>query len=995
MKRPRNLLVILLAVAALLVAQRAPGLSAASTAHAARPAAGVATAGKTVSYDQYSLMVDGRRVFLQAGEFEYWRLPSPGLWLDILEKMKAAGFNAVSVYFNWAYHSPKPGVYDFTGVRNVDEFLRMAEQTGLYVIARPGPYINAETTGGGFPGWLKEVPGRARSSAPGYTQAYTDWLGHIDPVIARHQVTRGGSVILYQAENEYAVNTDAQYMTGIQNKARADGIDVPVISNDCCDAASWTSSWASGPGAVQLPGVDTYPQSFDCANPTTTWGPWGAGITERLRPDTPNITPEYQAGAVTSWGGAGSQGCRELTGPDYMKFFYKSNLILGGVTSFSYYMAYGGTSWGWLPGPGNFTSYDYGAAITEDRQLTSKYDEFKRQGYFLRATMPVVAKTHPATAPASSNSAIQTAARVNPDTGTQFVLIRHAVSTSATSESATLDWTTPDGRYSVPVQLSGRDAKVFLAGYDLGGQRLVYSTSEVMTSVFSGDRDVALLYGRQGAPGETVLRYSSRPTVTVLGGTVQASYDAATGDEKLSYAHDGLDRVLISGGGRRPMLLLIGTDATAATFWQAGTVAGPVLVRGTHLVRSARVTGDAVALTADIAGAGDVEVFGPASLRHLAIDGQRVDVRPTASGSLLGHLTSDEPARRPALTARPALPALTDWRTRTEAPEAQPGFNDAGWVSADHTTTALPYPPKTLPVLYADDYGFNYGNVWYRGHFTATGSQTAISLNAITGGSGIYLVWLDGQYLGSADGGTQADSDTHNLNPGPGNFPIPAGLLKPGEKSVLSVLVENMSNNDDWIADDNRFKQPRGLYAASIAGSSGTITWKIQGALGGGNLNDPVRGPLNTGGLYGERSGWSLPGYPDASWSPAGDIARASVASGSVTWYRGTFSLHLPEGQDTPIDLRFAGSTGRYRVSVFLNGWNLGQYINNLGPQHDFVLPAGLLRSRGDNTLALAVIAQDNVTLGAVSLVSPGTIRGGVPVENVLSPPYDPRRAAP
>jgi hypothetical protein len=78
-------------------------------------------------------------------------------------------------------------------------------------------------------------------------------------------------------------------------------------------------------------------------------------------------------------------------------------------------------------------------------------------------------------------------------------------------------------------------------------------------------------------------------------------------------------------------------------------------------------------------------------------------------------------------------------------------------------------------------------------------------------------------------------------------------------------------------------------------------------------------------------------------------------------------------------------------VILFLNGWNLGQYINDLGPQHEFVLPAGLLREHGHNTLALAVIAQDgNVTLGPVSLVAKGNVRGGVPVTDVPSPAYAP-----
>ncbi|MBV9338371.1 MAG: beta-galactosidase, partial [Solirubrobacterales bacterium] len=189
-----------LALAGVVAATLASALPAAASAH-------------TVTYDHYSLKLDGRRIYVWSGEFHYWRLPSPSLWRDVLEKMKAAGYNATSIYFDWGYHSPKPGVYDFTGVRDVDELLRIASQVGIYVIARPGPYINAETDSGGFPAWLDTQKGRARSSAPDYTAAYMEWLSHIDPIIARHQFTNGtGTVILYQVENEYGNNTDATYM---------------------------------------------------------------------------------------------------------------------------------------------------------------------------------------------------------------------------------------------------------------------------------------------------------------------------------------------------------------------------------------------------------------------------------------------------------------------------------------------------------------------------------------------------------------------------------------------------------------------------------------------------------------------------------------------------------------------------------------------------------------------------------------------------------------
>lgn len=887
-----------------------------------------ATPAHTVTYDRYSLSVDGERVFLWSGEFHYFRLPSPWLWRDVLEKIRAAGFTGVSLYFNWAYHSPAPAQYDFSGVRDVDRLLRMTEELGMYAVVRPGPYINAEVSGGGFPAWLKQVPGRARSSDPGYTAAYRDWLGHINPIIARHQITRGGSVIAYNVENEYAANTDAQYMQDLQDTARAAGIDVPITHNQCCDA-SWTPTWASGLGAVQIPGVDDYPQSFECQTPDV-WGPWGAGVTERLSDTAPVYGAEYQAGAI-DLNRAGYEKCRELTGPSYMRYFYKSNLITSGATMFGYYMAYGGTNWGWLGQPNDvYTSYDYGAPITESRQLTDKYAEFKRQGYFVRAVKPLT-RTDSAPAPASSNAAVETLARANPDTGTQFVLVR-----STAGGASTLDWSTPDGSYQVPVTVPARDAMVLLAGYDMGGQRLAWSSSELMTHTKVGDRDVALLYGRAGTDGATVLRYRSRPSVRVLAGSVRSSY--ADGDLRLDYRHEGLARVLVTGGGRPPMLLLLSTNETAAEFWQSGSV----LVRGTALVRSADVRGRTVTVRADTASPSEIEVF--ADARKLVVGGQVVPTHTTASGSLVGQLRGPAPVR---------LPNLDDWRTRRESV-----VDDASWTVADRG-------------LAAGAYGYDHGHVWYRGHFTATGTETAVKLNAITGKNGVYQVWLNDRYLGWAKGGTQADSDAPvNPDPGPGTFTLPK--LPAGTPAVLSVLVENMGHNDDWTADDTRFKQPRGLVGASMVGSSTPVTWRLRG-----NVADPVRGPLNNGGLLGERAGWHLPGQSDRSWD-----RPPAVLQPGVTWYRTEFRMDLPKGQDVPVGLRFDGS-GAYRVLIYVNGWQLGQFTADLGPQREFVLPAGILREHGKNTLAMAVIALEETTPGPVRLVPLANHRGGVPVATV------------
>jgi beta-galactosidase GanA len=502
-----------------------------------------------------------------------------------------------------------------------------------------------------------------------------------------------------------------------------------------------------------------------------------------------------------------------------------------------------------------------------------------------------------------------------------------------------------------------------------------------MTHATIQGTDVAILYGSDGAAGQTVLHYAAAPRVTVLDGTVAASYDAASGDLRLDYTHTGIARVLVRGGGRTPLLLFVTTDAGAASFWRVDTVAGPVLVRGTALVRGAAVVNGTVYLRADTAQPGAVEVFAPAS--RLFVNGDRVAVDTTPSGSLLGSL----PGPRPV-----ALPALTEWRRKSEAPEAAPGFDDAAWVQADRTTTLSPIPPVTLPVLYTDEYGFHEGHVWYRGRFTAQGTERTVSLNAITGRNGIYQVWLNGRYLGWANGGVQADAGPPaNLDAGRGDFAIPPGVLVPGKPATLAVLVENMGHNDDWTAEEIRQRQPRGLTGAVIAGA-GPITWRIQGTRGGEELVDRVRGPLNNGGLFGERAGWHLPGFPDRAWAQVSAIAPAQPPG--VTWYRTQFHLAVPSGQDVSIGLRFAGDgTIGDRALVFVNGWQVGHYIDGPGLQRDFVLPAGILRQQGDNTLALAVIAPDAVAggPGPVSLVVLGNQRGGVVVEDVESPGFSGR----
>ena len=418
-------------------------------------AAGSRTHTHTVSYDRYSFSLDGQRVWLWSAEFHYFRLPNPDLWRDQLEKLKAAGFNTVSLYFSWAYHSPAPGVFDFSGVRDLDRLLDIAQEVGLYVIARPGPYVNAELDSGGFPAWLTTQAGRARTNADDYQAAWEQWFSAVNHIIARHQFTDGrGPVILYQIENEYD-GSDAVYMEELKAAARRDGITVPLFHND----KGRNLLWSAGPGAPEIYATDTYPAGFDCNRTSfpgltdyrflrdgTSFNPPRPGVGNR-----PFFFAEFQGGAFDPWGGPGYDRCRALTGPVFERMFYANN-IENQFTAQNLYMTYGGTNWGWQADPNVvYTSYDYGAAFNEQRQLTEKVPVLKQLGSMV-ATVRDLLKADDLGEVASSNPAIRVWAKENPDTRSRFYFVRHAGNgTAATDDTTTFSVSVPDGTYTASV----------------------------------------------------------------------------------------------------------------------------------------------------------------------------------------------------------------------------------------------------------------------------------------------------------------------------------------------------------------------------------------------------------------------------------------------------------------------------------------------------------------------------------------------------------------
>jgi hypothetical protein len=94
---------------------------------------------------------------------------------------------------------------------------------------------------------------------------------------------------------------------------------------------------------------------------------------------------------------------------------------------------------------------------------------------------------------------------------------------------------------------------------------------------------------------------------------------------------------------------------------------------------------------------------------------------------------------------------------------------------------------------------------------------------------------------------------------------------------------------------------------------------------------DKTRGILNEGGFFGERQGWHLPGFDTSSWVPYNLSDGLPTGKAGVGFFVTTFDLRVPRGYDVPMSFVFDNRQQPYRAQIFVNGWNMGKRVANLG----------------------------------------------------------------
>src|SRR5687768_1803029 len=136
-------------------------------------------------------LLDGAPFRILSGALHYFRV-HPDSWADRIEKARLMGLNTIETYVPWNAHSPRRGVFDTAGMLDLDRFLRLVADAGMYAIVRPGPYICAEWDNGGLPAWLFREPGvGVRRNEKQYLAAVSEYLEQVLRIVRPLQIHEG------------------------------------------------------------------------------------------------------------------------------------------------------------------------------------------------------------------------------------------------------------------------------------------------------------------------------------------------------------------------------------------------------------------------------------------------------------------------------------------------------------------------------------------------------------------------------------------------------------------------------------------------------------------------------------------------------------------------------------------------------------------------------------------------------------------------------------
>jgi beta-galactosidase len=765
---------------------------------------------RRVLFDAHSLIIDGRREFIRSGAFHYYRLPAPNLWKERLLKIKRAGYNAVDLYFSWGYHTEAPGQYDFTGVRDVDYLLALTEDIGLYVIARPGPYINSELDGGGLPAWLlamRDIPLRCRDvdnnhvDSPRYLAYVSEWYDQIVPRIARHP-----NVILFQIENEYATNDlTPSYMRALYDAARRLGVTCPIIHNDPFRAGAWAD-------LVDIYGVDDYAIirfDKDWRGNASLFAALDSlsEVKKDYAPTRPLAIVELQGGWFSGWTGIPYEEMRAKLGRESLTIATWT-AIANGITIYSHYMFVGGTNWNYIGAPAVQTSYDFSAPVTEWGGTSERYHAAKAIATLVGTFSDLFAQSDPMDDVWCSDPSLLY--RVRGYGEARLVFLRNL---GSVPRAVTLRY----GPHDVgDVLVKASDMRCLIMNLPFVDAH-VFSSCDIFTALHRENQHLLVFSG----PG--TVRYHLPAPCRILKDEVGTQVDGTT----VTITYDGIgwkDHCFSSGGHRYRSLFLPSSDEAYRV--EDYVVLGPSYVgEYRHKGGVVDLPRDEMRMQSDAPKDRYIRVYSVGHLNRAEIDDEMVHA---SYDGIAGYLRLELPCP-PKVT----LPRFTSWRIHSASPEVSPTYDDSDWRAV-----------AAHEALDMDSLGISKGIAWYRGHYTGRMSSLRLAIRHHA------AIYVNGRFVQSLDAyhAESGDDDHEPEYEDPVTVDLPMDIQTDGD-NTLAIAVESLGHNKGFFGNE---RWPRGILSVE---ADRAIAWRIRA------------------GVWGEAEGVAQPHYDDQAWATAPNLA--------------------------------------------------------------------------------------------------------------------------